>query len=388
MKKILLTAAAALCLWGAPLDDAVKKLALQLEGEVAHRGAQTDKNGVTLKGFSVADEAAVIRAQSIRFEGADVSKKADLLTARRIVMEAGSFNDRNGSVIDFKKLTLEAADLGSFFQVLGSEWGSWQNVVELSKLKLLDIEQIEAVLEPGAPKLALKRFVIDGTRFKGGVLEASRYQLTGLDIPVTLIAYMEGEEAKTGDSLSQTLSDLGYSNLLIDWRDDSSAEGEGMARKLVARQKLAVAKMGELAFELRLSNVPQNTAALFMQEEMTPQESAALMSIKLDSASLTYTDRGLLPKLYARSAAEQKLAPALYAKTQADEFRQSLAQVQRPILSAKEIDALAAFIEKPGTLTLSVRPREGAMLMELTMLYAADWRLLMERLALKVEAVR
>lgn len=386
MKKIVLFGWAAALLWAAPIDDALKKLETQLEGTVSHKGVQSDKTGVTLKQFVVSDDEAVIQAATVRFEGADPAKKADLLTARRIVMEGGSFADHNGSVIAFKKLTLEAADLGSFFQVLNSQWGQWQNVVELSGLKLLQMEEVEAVLERGAPKITLKRFVLDGTRYKNGRLEASRYQMTGLNIPVAYIARSEGDEAADPQSLSTTLRELGYQNLTVDWRDDSSVEGP--ARKLFARQKLSIAQMGELTFELRLSNVPENLSQLFMQENATPQEAAALMSIKLDTAALTYADKGLLSKLYARSAKEQKITPAAYAKTQAEEFRKSLAQAQRPILSAKEIDALASFIEKPGTLGVSVRPREGAMLMELAMLYAADWRLLMERLALKVEAVR
>ncbi len=376
LTPLFLLFAASISLQAASMQAAIAHLEDRLNAQIILKSSRQHDDGVTLNGVRLIFEGALsdLEIQTVHLVGAD-HKSGDLLEADALLLEGVTLQEdaHNHAAID--SLFLEAADLGRFFLMLGSDWAGWQNMLVLSGVKKLEVKG--AVLTSEGHTFSLKRFVLDETRYRDGRLDRARYRGEALRMPVTPL---EGGG-------SAPLRDMGYEELVISWKDETRFEG---VKNLSASSHthIKVDDLGRFDLKLMLGNLPANFMQLFLKEELSDEESMAMMAMRLKALEIRYEDLGFLPRFYRMMAAQEvKMSADDFARQLADQLEPQLSQGERgPVLSDRQLADLKAFIRSPGTLHLEAAPKEGVTLMELTMLMAMSWPMLIERLELTLSA--
>ena len=172
---------------------------------------------------------------------------------------------------------------------------------------------------------------------------------------------------------------LGYDNpgFAID-----AESGYTVAGGILDISKLSVAApaVGELDFSIRLEGMPAGTPSM----EDPRAAMARFARVSLASASLSYSDAGLVPRAMQYAAGRAHLDPSVY--------RQHLASTLTgmPAFTPSEAEkqvraALAAFVTKPETITFTLSPAQPFALSSAVPAYAEDPDALFRKLGFGVQ---
>jgi hypothetical protein len=225
-----------------------------------------------------------------------------------------------------KLATLELSDL---------RYGGDGTSLGIGRLRL---DALSAGLKAGA-EISLKEALFTTQGPAARPLGAD-IELSGVTIPATAVPL---------------LMRAGYNELTLDYEGHSHYDSEQAT--IDASQRLSAHGAGTLSIAMHLSNYP---GGFDWRESM--QAMLKFMALRLDRLELRYDDASLIERLIKMRAAEtgrdfEAVRDELLRSFAAQ--RQALAE--RPALSAN-FDAVADFLRKPGSLTLTLAPPEPVSL--------------------------
>lgn len=193
------------------------------------------------------------------------------------------------------------------------------------------------------PKVTVAEIAVASSRKTNAI--ADRVEIKGLELSVKDLPESDGVK---------TLNDLGYERLVLGMVWDYAYEREA---KLFTFREFAVQgeKMGRFALSLTVVDLDYDLGLEPLQNLL------ALGKSKPKQLDLRYEDQSLVERLIAFAAKKEGQDPAA--------FRAKLIAELTPLPGAKGPDpALVAFLTKPGSLCLTVKPKQDLSVMEFTRL--------------------
>ena len=220
--------------------------------------------------------------------------------------------------------------------------GAWPRTVDYT----LDMGKL-SVTAAGKPFLTLASLTT-GSEPKGTEGVESRFDMKDLVVMAT-------------PGLTPALSDLGYDRFQGDLQMHATADRAAQQMRM-DRLDVDAPAMGRLHLTLGLDNVPYQTIAP-ASGEINSMALLATLQARLQSAELTYEDHSLAGKVLAAAAAKQNTTPAALKQTAVATLNATGAQLH---LSPAVLDPIAAFINDPHRLVVTVRPPQPVVLMNLS----------------------
>ncbi len=169
---------------------------------------------------------------------------------------------------------------------------------------------------------------------------------------------------------------LGYDRLLVDFTGKTGHEAGGVFDN---QSELSMPKAGTIDLSFRFSNYQPGDGSLDMAALM-----ARLQAARLDRFELRYQDASLADRLFHFYALNANVdAAALREKIIAPLAAQRAAMGDKPHVAA-DLDAVIAFLRKPGTITITAAPPQPVPVSDLMGAMTADPEATVTKLGLTV----
>ena len=150
--------------------------------------------------------------------------------------------------------------------------------------------------------------------------------------------------------VGQEIAALGYNQLSLDFLADGTYDKA--TSDMVVRETLAVGpEVGKLMISVKLNKVPTGLESGTQEEQMR-----RIMGMTIEKGEIRYEDESLVERALRRTAVKAGLTSDQMkeaAQTQLRTIKQSMPPGSR---NGAMLDTLAAFIQKPRSLVLSIEP--------------------------------
>lgn len=227
-----------------------------------------------------------------------------------------------------------------------SSAGSWLATV-FGTFATVTIEDLVA-RPPARTEVRVGRIEVASTGPDDGVGLGGRVALSGIDFDV---AFLQGAAAAF-------LRSLGYDRLTVDAALSGRWDRTG-GRAAVEDVTLRAGDLGAVTLDAAVDGMSAETvAALRTGLSDFSRVLSVLQGVRVSSLSVGYTDLGLAERLLAQAAEARGTSVEAVADEAVASVRSALGVVGDPDFTNEVASALAAFLEEPGTLTLSVQPSQ------------------------------
>ncbi len=294
-------------------------------------------------------------------------------------------NGQTGTVGDSILLQIGALRLAdvdmtrALNRVVAGQALTFERQSEIPTFAELSAEVIEAEDELGTA-IQIARMSFTNSAYVGALATESSVTVNELHFPLDTDAV---ESAQIN-----TLRRLGYDDLIIDFNYHSQFDmATGVAN--LDRMQAAVRDMGELSLDLSLHDVPftedmvEMTGATLAESGFIDQ---MLAEATFASGTIRFQDMGIVDRLIDFQALQEDKAPEdVRAEIQA-QLLASRAEMAASPLALEAMDALLAFVESPGSITVAANPTEPVPVSQVLVAAQINPALLLEILNLRVSA--
>ena len=309
-------------------------------GEVAVTGidgAGEKNQKVTLKEFAIRD-ISLASIGEIGFRGADIATEE----SGKIRVDAFKLGNIVMPSVEVIRAAIAAEKAGE----------TPDPMTLIPQLGFLDLLGVAALPPEQTLEGTLKRLRIDLANYISGVPMSGAADVNALELPVAVLP---------DDDTRTMLEALGYTTLGIDfgyrfdWKEDG---GIFTVRDL----RLGLRDIGEASMDLTLGGL---TPEMIADRENVE----ALALLTFEDARITVTDRSITDKLLAFYAAKKSAKPEDFRKALADGLPLILLALNSgdSDLAARAAKAASTFISNPGTLTVTIKPKQPIPMMALAM---------------------
>jgi len=233
--------------------------------------------------------------------------------------------------------------------------------------------------ENGQP-LTIGSFSMANGSYEGPMPTQTSVEVGALRLP------LNGEFVASEDSAG--LRELGYDTLVFNMAYSSSYDFSAREFSL-SNMSIGIEDMGELRIDMRVIDIP-------FTEDMIDQSAEALLadgfvaslleSAALQSGTLSYVDDGLFGRVIASNAEKAGQTPDEYLQSTIDELQGERQEVASSELAVQTIDALIAFFQDPGALTVTLAPETPVPVQQMAVAVQINPLILVELLNLQVAA--
>jgi hypothetical protein len=130
-------------------------------------------------------------------------------------------------------------------------------------------------------------------------------------------------------------------------------------------------------------NMIDRSAEALLQDDFI---AAMLQEAALRSGTMSFTDAGLFDRVVETNAEKAGQTREEYLETTLSELRAQREEVASSELAVQTVDALIAFFEDPGTLTMTMVPDEPVPVQQMVLAAQINPLILVELLNLQVAA--
>ncbi len=290
-------------------------------------------------GFHSAPDAdGSLDAADITVDGYGAGKPTTIDLSRVAANLKGTAIDR----VSLDHARLRGVLLADVISRVRSGTGAWPRSLEYA----LDMTALSATAG-GKPFVSLASFTVGSDR-KGTDQFEGQADMKDLVVIAT-------------PGLTPGLSELGYDRFQGGMQMHATTDRAAHQMQM-DRLDIDAPAMGRLHLALGLDNIPYETIAP-ASGEVNSMAFLAMLQAKLQSAELTYEDHSLAGKVLAAQAAQQNTTPAALKQSNIAALNATGAQLH---LTPAVLDPVAAFINDPHRLVVTIKPPQPVVLMNLS----------------------
>jgi len=251
-----------------------------------------------------------------------------------------------------------------------------------SNMPLYDVFTADNILmeqERGEP-LALAAVSIENDEYEGPMPTETAVSISALRLPLAA-DFIDPQE-------TASLRNLGYDELIFNFAYRAGYDFDTRTFSLMG-MSVGVDDMGELQMDFEVSGIPFSEDMIDQSAEALLQDdfiAALLEQAAMEVGSLSYTDHGLFDRVVSANAEKAGQTREEYVQAAVDGLRAEREEVASSEPAVQAIDALIAFFETPGTLTMTVAPDAPVPVQQMVLATQINPLILVELLNLQVTA--
>ncbi len=349
-------------------------IALAYDAQVRNEPLQALWDDITATGVSLGDQRVDMKFDRLTLGGVKAKRAGSWqealvsLAAAKVeldALDAKVLKDRPGRIA-LSKLRFSGIEpgriAGASLEGVAIEMAENEAKVTLATAELQDLAYGDWTrLGTPAPRMSLRHFGLGPLSVTQRGKEMG--SMAGLNTLMTLddnglpvASSIKLDKLSLGSAIlhqgpvGQEIAALGYNQLMADFSADGAYDA-GTADMAVHETLLVGPQVGKVMISVKLNKVPTGLEGASQEEQLR-----RLFGMTLEKAEIRYEDDSLAERVLRRNAVKAGLTPEQMRDgviTQLRAIKQSLPPGSR---TAAMIDAVAAFIQQPRSLILSLDP--------------------------------
>ena len=280
-----------------------------------------------------------------------------------------------GAPVRFERFEIEGIDYGALLEAAldaaasgtAPDFSPARIGQVIPRLSAIRLSKLDAVTPQGPFALSDLRFELEN---RSDVSRAS-YAVQGLKLDLRQLKADEGRDRMLA---------LGYGELTADVRADATWQKKDRALTIQS-VGFSLGEVGRLEITARLENVDIDKAIA------DPADAERLLGeARVGPIDIRVVNLGLAERFYADTARSAGVSPAAISAGLAAEMRAQAIALFGPLLDARSADAIATFLQTPGTIVARIRPQVGQPPLTVAELQDLAMPELMQRLSVTLEA--